>query len=335
MADSVYREESGPGPEPRAPAPRSPRPPEVRERPGRARSGCGAVAVAVVATAGCLLTLMPVLAGVRVAGHELSYPFRLPTPAAALPLCWVAAGVAALGAVLALAGLTWGRDGTAVVLSRRGGYRGTVRRTGFLWVSPLLARHPVDVRLRHWRSDAIRGADRGGVAFQAVVLVVWRVRDTARAVFGVESHEAYLGTVVESAVCRVLAATAAHGRGGPDELYPTYDADRLAAELTAEVAVECRAVGLDVYSVQPFHIEFAPDIAAVLRGRQLHALDARLRQADADDVVAAVTATVDRLLEREVLTCDPGQRSELVTGLSIALHAARGAGPLRGGTGEP
>ncbi|WP_051695390.1 SPFH domain-containing protein [Streptomyces sp. NRRL S-244] len=311
----------------------------MRERPGRALSGRGAVAVAVVATAGCLLALVPVLEGVRIAGHELSFPVRLPAPAAlreaAVPICAITAVAAAVCAFLALAGLTWGRDGSAVVLSRRGSYRGTVRRTGLLWVPPLSLRYSVDVRLRHWRSEAIRGVDRGGVAFQAVVLVVWRVRDTARAVFGVESHEACLGTVVESAVCQVLAATAAHGRGGPDALYPSYDADGLAAELTAAVAAECRAVGLDVYSVQPFHIEFAPDIAAAMRGWQLRALDAQLRQADADDVVAAVTSTVDRLLERDVLSCDDRQRCELVTDLSIALHAARGAGPLRGGPGEP
>lgn len=300
---------------------RAPRLPEVREHRGRAVSGWAALAAATLNIAACVVLLA--LAGVRVLGAAAV----LPDPQWPTTGFWIAAGFCALCASYALSGLTWGRDDTAVVLSLGSSYRGTVRRTGFLWLPPLLRRHPVDVRLRHWRSDEIRAVDRDGAAFGAVVLVVWRARDTARAVFGAENHEAYLGAVVEAAVCRVMSTS--RNVDALADAPPSGDLGFLAEELTAAVAAECRAVGLDVYSVQPFHIAYAPDVAGALRSQQLFVLNAQLRQAVADNMVDTVTATVDRLVERNVVSLDEVQRSELVKDLSVAFYAARDSMPGR------
>lgn len=134
-----------------------------------------------------------------------------------------------------------------------------VRRTGSRWILRLLRRSPVDEGLRSWLSEEIRGIDRGGLAFQAVVRVVWRMRDAARPAVGVEHHEARLAAAVEAAVCRVVSAEARcrEGLGEPDP--------DLGPELTAAVAAECRAVGLDVQAVRPLRIAFAPDPAGAVR----------------------------------------------------------------------
>src|SRR5690606_40529078 len=114
-------------------------------------------------------------------------------------------------------GLARGRTGRAWVLGLFGRYRGTVRRTGLLWVNPLLLRRRVDVRLRHWRSEPMPAADRGGMALRVVVTVVWRVRDTARATLGVEDHETYLRECDEAALLRLhVEATGA----GPEPVVP-------------------------------------------------------------------------------------------------------------------
>ncbi|MEV8020876.1 SPFH domain-containing protein [Streptomyces sp. NPDC086554] len=315
---------------------RAPRMPHLCERERRAVSGWAGAVMAVSATVGGLVLLS--IAGVRVPGLGA---FALVRPdAAPAPVFWLGAAVCALIAAFALSGLTWGRDDTAAALSWRHGYRGTVRRAGFLWVPPLLRRHPVDVRLRHWRSDDIRAVDGRGIALSAVVLVVWRVRDTARAVFGVENHEAYLVAVVEAAVCRILPSLPcdAFGESGPS----LRDGESLADRLTAAVAAECRAVGIDVYSVQPSHLDYAPDIARAMRRQQLFALDAQLREAVVDNVVDTVSDTVDRLIERDLVSLDEEQRSALVSDLTVAFYAARGSAPLLAmepprvlGDGEP
>src|SRR5690606_8555733 len=114
-----------------------------------------------------------------------------PAPGAAGigPAQWAACAGAGALALFGFGGLARGRTGRAWVLGLFGRYRGTVRRTGLLWVNPLLLRRRVDVRLRHWRSEPMPAADRGGMALRVVVTVVLRVRDTARATLGGEAHE--------------------------------------------------------------------------------------------------------------------------------------------------
>lgn len=118
---------------------------------------------------------------------------------------WCLLTLGVLLALFAFGGLGRSQVGYAWVLTLFGDYCGTVRRTGLVWVSPLVLRHRVDVRLRHWRSDPMPAVDADGTPLRVVVLLVWRVEDTARTALGVEDHEGYLRKQVESAVARVLS----------------------------------------------------------------------------------------------------------------------------------
>ncbi|MET7382512.1 SPFH domain-containing protein [Streptomyces sp. NPDC005526] len=220
----------------------------LEERAARVLPGAVGVAAGAAGTAGCVLAswwggaLPSLLAGVP----------RLPDVAGAgpgLPQWAACAGAGALG-LAGFAGLARGRAGRAWVLGLFGRYRGTVRRTGLLWVNPLASRRRVDVRLRHWRSDPMPAAAVDGVALRVAVLVVWRVRDTARAVLGVEDHETYLRACVEVALARVPVEPPGAGRGSLE-----------AAEgaLTRLVARETAPVGLEVFSVRPARVEWAPE----------------------------------------------------------------------------
>ncbi|MFE9643563.1 SPFH domain-containing protein [Streptomyces sp. NPDC006365] len=172
------------------------------------------------------------------------------------------AALAASGAVglFGFGGLARGRTGCAWVLGLFGRYRGTVRRTGLMWVSPLLLRHRIDVRLRHWRSEPMPAVDTNGLALHVVVLVIWRVKDTARAALGVEDHERYLRECVEAALARLPA-----------------DTEAIREKLTRSVATDAAAAGLQVFSVQPVRTEYAPEVAAVIQRRRLAALEAQDR----------------------------------------------------------
>ncbi|MFJ8311888.1 MULTISPECIES: SPFH domain-containing protein [unclassified Streptomyces] len=302
---------------------RPPRPPHLREREARVVPGRIAVALAAAATIGCLV-LGALSAGWFVPELTGRADIQLSAPAASA--LRAAASLCLALVCFAVLGLTWGGDGTATVLSRRRGYRGTFRGTRLVWVPPWLRRRRVDVRLRHWRTEGIRAVDGDGIALSVVILVVWRVRDTARAVFGVADHEKYLTAVVEAAVVKVLATMPRHAFGteGPS----LRDSEWLSARLTTEVAAGCRAVGLDVYSVQPSRVDYAPDMATAMRRQQIFALDARLREAVADNLVDTVNDTVERLAERDMVHLDERQRGKLICDLAVAFYAARGSAPL-------
>lgn len=223
-------------------------------------------------------------------------------------------GGGALG-LFGFGGLARGRTGRAWVLGLFGRYRGTVRRTGLMWVNPLLLRRRVDVRLRHWRGEPMPAADASGVALRVVVLVVWRVKDTARATLGVDDHETYLRECVEAALARVPVEAPGSGRGS---------ADAAGEALTRLVAAETAPVGVEVFSVQPLRIEYAPEVAAAMHRRRIAALDAQHRATMLTSVVDSVEDTVTRLTMRGLVEMDDYERRALVKDLTVAFCSGRG-----------
>ncbi|MFI9603679.1 SPFH domain-containing protein [Streptomyces sp. NPDC052043] len=312
-------EQPGPVSGHRVPAPAGPVPemdPDLLERPVRALPGAAGLLAGACGTAGCVLTswwagALPDLAA-RLLGLPASAGAGLGGPQ------WAAyAGAGAL-ALFGFGGLARGRTGRAWVLGLFGRYRGTVRRTGLLWLNPLMPRRRIDVRLRHWRSEPMPAADAGGVALRVVVLVVWRVRDVARATLGIDDHETYLRECVEAALARVPVDP-------PDD---AQGATAAAETLTRLVAREVAPVGLEVFSVQPVRAEYPPEVAAAVHRRSLDALDARHRASRLTSVVDSVEDTVTRLTARGLVDLDDYERKLLVRDLTVAFCAGgREPGP--------
>ncbi|WP_260613474.1 SPFH domain-containing protein [Streptomyces sp. WAC07061] len=297
---------------------------ELFERRGPACSGWWAVLVALLAAAGAGGSIW---SGGLVPAR-LTALLGLPERSAdGLPV-WQWGGVGGCGilALLALGGLAQGRVGSARVLSLFGRYRGSVRRTGLVWISPLVRRRRVDVRLRHWRSEPMAAVDAQGVELRVVVLVVWHIKDTARALFAVDDHAAYLREQIEAVTARVVSQLPADSFGGPDDGTETLrDTEAVGATLSRMLAAECRAVGIEVFSARPARIEYAPDVAAVMKRRQVAAIDARHRDSVLTSVLDAVDDTVGRLTQRGLVSLDDYERKALVKDLTVAFYTARGS----------
>ncbi|MFF3809214.1 SPFH domain-containing protein [Streptomyces bacillaris] len=326
---------TAPVPTDRTPRPRSPHPrvepptrpapladPRLAERPGPALSGYVALLTGAAGLLGVLALLWwrgALPAAVQSAAGLTPRPYEGIGAGV-----WAGLALLVTAVVLALGGLGRGRVGHAWVLTLFGDYRGTVRRTGLVWVSPLLLRRRVDVRLRHWRSEPLPAVDANGTALRVVVLVVWRIKDTVRAALGIEDHEAYLSAQVESAMARVLSqlpADAFH------EDAPTLrDAEAVGDALTRMLKADCEPVGVEVYSAQPTGIEYAPEVAAAMQRRRIAAIDAKHRDSVLTSVVDAVDDTVNRLTTRGIVELDDYERKALVKDLTVAFYTGRSAG---------
>ncbi|MEV6245473.1 SPFH domain-containing protein [Streptomyces sp. NPDC051742] len=299
--------------------------PGLVERPGAVLPGWVGVIGGAAALAGCAAIVWWTGAVPEEAARMLRLPER---PYHGIHLGqWALLALGVVLALFALGGLGRGRVGYAWVLTLFGDYRGTVRRTGLVWVSPLLLRRRVDVRLRHWRSEPLSSVDAKGTALDVTVLVVWRVRDTVRAALGVDGHEDYLREQVEAAMARVLSqlpADAFH------EDAPTLrDAEAVGAALTRMLSAECAPVGVDVFSAQPTRIEYAPEVAAAMRRRRIAAIDAKHRDSVLTSVVDAVDDVVHRLTSRGLVELDDYERKALVKDLTVAFYTGR-TGPVEG-----
>ncbi|MEV0262105.1 SPFH domain-containing protein [Streptomyces sp. NPDC050617] len=294
---------------------------DLVERSGPALSGWWAIFVGLLALGGCGWLLWHV----GVLPEAALKAVRLPVHERTDVRPWEWAAVAAGGAValLAFGGLTRGRVGCAWVLSLFGRYRGSVRRTGLVWISPLVLRRRVDVRLRHWRSEPMAAVDAKGVALRVVVLVVWRVRDTARATLAVDDYAGYLSEQVEAAMARVLSqlpADAFH-----DDAPTLRDAEAVGDALTQVLSDQVRSIGVQVFSAQPTRIEYAPEVAAAMQRSQIAAIDAKHRDSVLTSVVDAVDDTVSRLTARGLVELDDYERKALVKDLTVAFYTARGS----------
>ncbi|WP_326736340.1 SPFH domain-containing protein [Streptomyces sp. NBC_01022] len=296
--------------------------PRLHERPGPALPGWVAVLTAVggIAAIGGVLWWAGALPA-----RVLSRIGVGPRPYDGLAnSAWAALAVLVTVVLFALGGLSRGRVGYTWVLTLFGRYRGTVRRTGLMWVSPLLLRRRVDVRLRHWRSEPLPAMDANGTALRVVVLVVWRVEDTVRATLGVEDHEEYLREQVEAAMARVLSqlpADAFH-----EDAHTLRNAEAVGDALTRMLKADCEPVGIEVYSAQPTGIEYAPEVAAAMQRRRIAAIDAKHRDSVLTSVVDAVDDTVNRLTARGLVELDDYERKSLVKDLTVAFYTGRSGG---------
>jgi regulator of protease activity HflC (stomatin/prohibitin superfamily) len=283
---------------------------------------------------------LSVLSAATAAGWLLWHAGLLPQPEGSLGVLprsphtgtglglWSGLAVLAALAVFVLMGLTRGRPGSVWVLTRCGAYRGSVRRTGLLWISPMLRRQRIDVTLRHWRSRPIDAVDATGTPLQVTVLVVWRVRDSARAAFVVHDHIRFLRETIEAALARAFSRYPADDFRGPS---PTLrDCDRLADELHRLVSDPLRPAGVEVFSATPVRIDYAPEVEPAMRRARMAALDARQRKAVLDDVLAAVADTVRGIRDRGLADLDDYERKALVRDLTVSLltHPA-GPAPAR------
>ncbi|MEU0136633.1 SPFH domain-containing protein [Streptomyces sp. NPDC006296] len=310
---------------PRAHAPTRPAPladPRIAERPGPVVPGWAALtAVAAGAAAGLAVLGWQGALPAAVTGR-LGLGVRPYDGIGAV--AWALLALLAVVVLFICCGLGRGRAGHASVLTLFGDYRGSVRRTGLLWISPLLRRRRIDVRLRHWRSEPLSAVDAGGTALRVEVLVVWRVKDTARATLGVADHECYLRDQVEAALARVLSQLPADAF--QEDTHTLRDAEAVGDALTGMLKADCVPVGIEVYSAQPTGIEYAPEIAAAMQRRRVAAIDARHRDGVLTSVVDAVDDTVGRLTARGIVELDAYEHKALVRDLTVAFYTGRSGG---------
>lgn len=296
---------------------------DLRERPALVVPGWLAGAALLVAACG-------VVWAVAASGHIDS---RLPDQLrdstlldVSEPVALGAGAGAAVVGLLLLLGMFVVQAGSVRVMSRFGRYKGTVRRTGLVWAVPFRRRRKVDTRLRHWRSRPMDLTDRQGTPLQVMVLVVWQVRDTARARFAVRDHEQYLRQQIEAAVSAVTASLPCDSfTRGAASLRDTEHANE---EMTRRLSGAMTAAGVQVFSVQALHIDYAPQVAESMLRRRIAALDASTRTAVLDDVVDTVSQAVDQFTRRALVRLDEDGRTDFIRDLTVAMYTARGtAGP--------
>ncbi len=243
----------------------------------------------------------------------------------------VVAGVAAaVVGLLLICGLysLQPNEGMAILLF--GAYRGTDRKTGLRWVLPWYSRKKISLRVRNLTSDKLKVNDRRGSPIEIAANVVWRVQDSAQALFDVDDYQAFVNIQVDTAL-RDIASHYAYDHGEEDaepEMTLRSDAEDVAARLRDELVGRVSVAGVAVDEARLAHLAYAPEIAgAMLRRQQAEAVLAARRLIVRGAVSMVESALLD-LGERGVVELDEDRKAAMVSNLLVVLCADRDAQPV-------
>lgn len=239
----------------------------------------------------------------------------------------------------------------ARILVLFGEYRGTVKKSGFHWGNPFYAnsssamhdshtsassdqakggahthhrghkRHPrnkISLRTRNFNGDRLKVNDNRGNPIEIAAVVVWRVEDTAQAMFDVDDFEDFVEVQSESAV-RHLASHFAYDQGEDDEITLRSNADEVSVALQKELQDRLSKAGVVVEEARLTHLAYAPEIAqAMLRRQQAEAVIAA-RKKIVHGAVSMVDMALTEMAEKGVIELDGERRASMVSNLMVVL----------------
>jgi len=220
-------------------------------------------------------------------------------------------------------------EGVAILLF--GQYRGTDRKTGLRWILPWFSRKKISLRVRNLTSDKLKVNDKRGSPIEIAANVVWRVEDSAQALFDVDDYLAFVNIQVDTAL-RDITSHYAYDHGGDDadqtELTLRADAEDVAQRLRDELVGRVSVAGVAIDEARLAHLAYAPEIAGAMLRRQQAEAVLSARRLIVRGAVGMVENALNDLGERGVVDLDEDRKAAMVSNLLVVLCADREAQPV-------
>lgn len=286
----------------------------IQERKGRAIAGFPVLFALLVAT------IVPVGALVY---NVADITNQVSTGRALLHLGLV---VYAVIVILGWRGLTVVNPNEARALVLFGRYDGSLKRQGFWWVNPFTRRPRISIKVRNFESQKLKVNDHDGNPIEIAAVVVWRVADTAEALFEVDDYVQFLKVQTEAAI-RTLTTSYPY-EPHREELSLRGNPHEVGEKLQAEVQSRLLKAGLEVMDTRISHLAYAPEIAnAMLRRQQASAvIDARTRIVEG--AVSMVQMALDQLSEKHIVDLDEERKATMVSNLLVVLCSEHETQPV-------
>lgn len=250
--------------------------------------------------------------------------------------------VGMLAGIICLFGLMAVAPNTARVLLLFGVYQGSVTRSGFYWVNPFYSKRKISLRVRNFETGSAVKApgkggghkpgtsskvnDRDGNPIDISAVVVWRVLDTAEALFEVDDYEDYLAVQSESAL-RVLASR--HPYDSEDgEVSLRASGQEISDALRNDIQERLDKAGIQVVEARISHLAYAPEIAAAMLQRQQAKAVIAARTLIVDGAVSIVEMALARIAKEKLVELDDDRRAAMVSNLLVVLCGGGQAHPV-------
>lgn len=232
-----------------------------------------------------------------------------------------------LADVLLAAGLFTVNPNEGVVLQLFGAYRGTVKDSGLRWANPFYSKKRISQRVRNFESAKLKVNDTDGNPIEIAAVVVWRVVDTAEAVFEVDDYENYMKVQTEAAV-RNLATRYPYDAHEEHQVSLRGNTTEIAKELKREIQERLSKAGVESIEARISHLAYAPEIASAMLRRQQAGAIIAARQKIVEGAVGMVEMALDMLGKSRMVTLDEERKAAMVSNLLVVLCADREAQPV-------
>jgi hypothetical protein len=229
--------------------------------------------------------------------------------------------------LLGLAGLFIVNPNEAKALILFGRYKGTVKTEGFWWANPFMTKKQISLKVRNFETSKLKVNDNHSNPIEIAAVVVWRVVETAEALFEVDDFEHYV-TVQSEAAVRSLASRYPYDAHNTGEVSLSGHPIEVSRDLLTEVQERLAKAGMQVIEARISHLAYAQEIAsAMLQRQQANAIIAA-RQKIVEGAVGMVETALEMLSSKKIIDLDGERRATMVSNLLVVLCSERGTSPV-------
>ncbi len=229
--------------------------------------------------------------------------------------------------IVCLTGLFVVNPNEGRVLQLFGAYRGTVKNAGLRWANPFYTKKPISLRVRNFESARLKVNDADGNPIDIAAVVVWRVVDSAEAIFEVDDYENYVKVQTEAAV-RNLATRYPYDAHEEHQISLRGSTAAVAGDLKHEIHERLAKAGVEVIEARISHLAYASEIASAMLRRQQASAIIAARQKIVEGAVGMVDMALEMLSKSKLVQLDEERKAAMVSNLLVVLCADREAQPV-------
>ncbi|MGG1400699.1 SPFH domain-containing protein [Bacillus salipaludis] len=233
-----------------------------------------------------------------------------------------------LGLIIATS-LTIVQPNEAKVLTFFGTYLGVIREQGLWATIPFTFKRRVSLRVTNFNSEKLKVNDLEGNPIEIAAVVVYKVRDAAKALFDVENYEKFIQIQSETGI-RHIASTYAYDlfESTGNALTLRQNSDEVADVLMSDLQKRLEVAGVDVIEARIMHLAYSSEIASAMLQRQQAQAVLSARKVIVDGAVGLVKAAIDQLAEQEIVELDEEKKAQMVNNLMVAIVSEKGTQPI-------
>ena len=244
------------------------------------------------------------------------------------PVILITFGILALITVILLTGFTINQPNQSKVFTLFGSYLGVIRQEGF-WLSiPLSLRKSVSLRVLNFNSDKLKVNDLEGNPIEIAAVVVYKVFDSAKAVFDVEDYRGFVHTQSETGLRHIASQYPYDNFNNDYEISLRQHSDEVGDELTRDLQKRLVVAGVEIIEARIMHLAYSSEIAHSMLQRQQAKAVLAARKVIVDGAVSMVKSAIEQLSNEGVVDLDEEKKAQMVNNLMVALVSDKGNQPI-------